>query len=373
MVHKKTRFDSHLTEIEHNLKLNLWEQYEQKEYLQSWPLYTTIATGRRCNLHCAFCLNRNSPSEAYTDLNLDQFLQFTAPIGKASRIQLYGWGEPLLNTEYRRIFDYVTTKYPGTRIHISTNGTLLTDKWIDRLLAYEKCLINVSINAATAKTYNQITRVNLFNSVVKNISKLVEAKQRNKADDFVITASFVIIKTNIDELPRFVELCAHIGIGYIKLLDLNVRTESQRDLSFENDNSRVRHIISETYKIALDKNVCLDTLIYAPVTYLNQEQIPCNYSNLPIDLHPAWMQVDKILFLPERGECYEPWRNFMVMSGGAVYTCCRGREIMGNISKQSFEEIWNGEKYRAYRRSINTFRPPQACRECPVKTGHALH
>ncbi len=365
--------NSHLTKIERNLKLNLWEQYEQKEYLQSWPLYTTIATGKRCNLHCSFCLNRYSPSVAYRDLNLDQFLKFVAPIEKASRIQLYGWGEPFLNREYQRIFDYVTTNYHGTRIHISTNGSLLTDEWIHKFLEYEKCLINVSINASTAKTYNKITGVNLFKSVVKNASKMVEAKQRNKADDFVITASFVITKINIYELPRFIELCAHIGIQYIKLLDLNVFQDYQHTLSVEKDDVRVRNIISETYKISLGKNICLDTIIYTPVDYLNQEHALYNYSDLPLDLHPVWTQGDEILFLPERGECYEPWQSFMVMDNGIVYTCCRGREIMGDLSRQSFEEIWNGEKYRAYRRSINTFRPPQACKECPVKLGYSKH
>jgi hypothetical protein len=42
---------------------------------------------------------------------------------------------------------------------------------------------------------------------------------------------------------------------------------------------------------------------------------------------------------------------------------------MGNLLEQTFDEIWNGEVYRAYRRTINTFRPPQACLSCPVKMG----
>jgi MoaA/NifB/PqqE/SkfB family radical SAM enzyme len=45
---------------------------------------------------------------------------------------------------------------------------------------------------------------------------------------------------------------------------------------------------------------------------------------------------------------------------------------MGNLLEQSLEEIWNGEVYRTYRRTINTFRPPAACLWCPVKTGHDI-
>ncbi|MHC4439566.1 MAG: SPASM domain-containing protein [Planctomycetota bacterium] len=82
-----------------------------------------------------------------------------------------------------------------------------------------------------------------------------------------------------------------------------------------------------------------------------------------------WNGKTEALFYPQPGECYEPWQTFMTSLDGSVYTCCRGGEVMGNLLEQDFQEIWNGEKYRAYRRNINSFRPPQACMDCPVKMG----
>lgn len=365
-------FEGHIAQSERNLKLNLQEQLEQLDYLQSRPLHVAVATGQRCNLRCVFCSDRDASPAAYTDLTLDQFLQFADPMDKASRVQIYGWGEPFFNPNYEQIFNYVVEHYPGTRIHVSTNGTLLTDKWIDRLLAYGKCLINVSLNAATAETYAQVTQRDLFDRVVDNLRRLVQAKQQRGIDDFVITVSFVTIKPNIHDLPRFVELCAELGIRHIKLLDLNVRRESLRHLFLGRDTAKVREIFLAAREIALAQDICLDTFVYYPVTYFEQDRSAYTYSDLPADLQPVWRQVGDTPFYPQRGECYEPWQNFMVMQSGAVYTCCRGREVMGNLLEQSFQEIWNGEKYRAYRRSINSFRPPQACRGCPVKMGYDI-
>jgi radical SAM protein with 4Fe4S-binding SPASM domain len=369
----RTEASEHVWNIASNLDLNLREQFEQKDYLESRPLFVTLNTGQRCNLQCSFCLNRNIPDGTFVDMNLEQFKQLSAPLEKASRVQLYGWGEPFLNANYETIFDFVVAHYPGIRIQISTNGTLLTDKWIAKLVRYEKCLINISLNAASASTYAQITKVDLFEQAIKNVGKLVLAKHHNQTDDFVISASFVAIKQNINELPRFVELCAGIGIEHIKLLDLNVFLKRQNNLFLGNGNAKAHESISEAYKIARAQNICIDTLIYNPITYLDREQAPHTYADLPADLHPIWLQGKGAHFIPERGECYEPWYTFIVMHDGYVYTCCRGREIMGNLQEQSFEEIWNSEKYRAYRRSINTFRPPQACRDCPVRMGYAMH
>ena len=368
-LESKSLFKRHLTEIENNLKLNHEEQFEQLETLQSQPLYVSVPTGQRCNLRCVFCSNRNMAPKEYTDLTYDEFLQFTDPIKKASRVQLYDWGEPFLNPAYERMFDHVAEHCPATRIHISTNGTLLTDEWIDKLLNYGRCLLNVSLNAATPETYARVMQRNLFHRVVEGLRRLVDAKEQRGVDDFVITLSYVTIKPNIHELPRFVKLCAELGIRYAKVVDLNIVSKNHSQLFLGGEVEGTRQIFLAARDIALKQDVCVDTLIHYPVTYFQQDRSVYSYSDLPADLQPVWKRTGNALFFPQRGECYEPWQTFMAMQSGAVYTCCRGREILGNLQEQSFEEIWNGEKYRAYRRSINSFRPPQACRECPLKLG----
>lgn len=53
---------------------------------------------------------------------------------------------------------------------------------------------------------------------------------------------------------------------------------------------------------------------------------------------------------------------------GRVFPCCRGpRELeMGNVHEQSLEQIWNGPKYREFRRRMFAQDYPEVCRTCDV-------
>ena len=361
---------NHQAKISYNLNLNLEEQFQQLDRLQSWPLLATIATGEKCNLQCAFCLDRKYDNKN-TNLTLEQFKSIARPINRALRVQIYGWGDPFVNPNYESIFEHVVKNHPGTRIHISTNGTLLTDKWIKKLIGYGKCLINISLNAATSETYRKITQRDLFHRAVNNLRSLIQAKVQKGNDDFVVTLSFVTIKQNIHELPDFIEFCAKVGIQHVKIQDLNIIEKAHHKIALDENDDEINDIFMRTFNIATKEGINLDTFIYRPVKYLDHNSNAQLQYNLPKDLQPIWTQGDKTLFFPQRGECYAPWQNFMVMQSGAVFTCCRGKEIMGNLIEQSFDEIWNGEKYLAYRRSINSFRPPNACKSCPVKMGIA--
>ena len=57
---------------------------------------------------------------------------------------------------------------------------------------------------------------------------------------------------------------------------------------------------------------------------------------------------------------------------GDVFPCCRGpRELlMGNVNEQSMAEIWNGERYREFRRRMNEKDYPDVCRGCDVLTAN---
>ena len=52
--------------------------------------------------------------------------------------------------------------------------------------------------------------------------------------------------------------------------------------------------------------------------------------------------------------CYVGWVHSRVRVDGTVFTCGRCDLPMGNLTERSFREIWNGERYRAFRRSVST-------------------
>ena len=360
--------ESRLRCIARNHARNMQEQYEQREVLRSKPLHVAVPTGNRCNLRCVFCTDRG-PDDGYTDLTFEQFLRFTDPIECASLVQLYGWGEPLVNPDYERMFDHVAERYAGTRIYISTNGVLLTDRWVDKIVSYGKCLVNVSLNAATRKTYARIAQADRFRRVIDNVGRLVRARAERGDGNPVQSLSFVAIRPNVHELARFVALCDKVGVRYAIVQDLSILEDRHRGLFVGDAEEEARASFLAAAEMARARGVYLDAFTHYPVGYFAHDRGDYAQLNLPRDCLPVWEQGDEVLFYPQPGECYEPYQTFLVSQNGAVTTCCRAREVMGNLLEQSFDEIWNGETYRAYRRTINSFRPPGACRSCPVKMG----
>ena len=61
-----------------------------------------------------------------------------------------------------------------------------------------------------------------------------------------------------------------------------------------------------------------------------------------------------------------PSMHMKIKPDGNVYPCCVGPDslLMGNTKQQSVEEIWNGEKYREFRRRMFARDYPEACQNC---------
>ncbi|HXG12351.1 MAG TPA: radical SAM/SPASM domain-containing protein [Gemmataceae bacterium] len=80
------------------------------------------------------------------------------------------------------------------------------------------------------------------------------------------------------------------------------------------------------------------------------------------------------LLRPEiRYHCQKPWtdlHNFTV--DGRMDVCCiatgpsQERYALGNLLKQDFQEVWNGERAREFRRTVNSGQPLPPCRRCPM-------
>lgn len=76
----------------------------------------------------------------------------------------------------------------------------------------------------------------------------------------------------------------------------------------------------------------------------------------------------------DKEKCIMPWTSSYISASGDVVPCCYlvkdslpkdSRPIMGNIEKQGWQGIWNGDKYREMRRSIKRGeRPYPACKTC---------
>jgi len=334
-----------------NAKLSQWESYYQAEIPESLPMYVQLPTGTKCNLKCSFCTDREGDSaKYYKNLSFEEFVLLGGPLCLASLVQLYGWGEPFINNEYEKIFNYVTKSYPGIQVYISTNGILLDNRWIDKIVSYGNAIINVSLNASTPETYSKVMMADKFNEVLNNIENFNQARKELKGVSLLL--SFVPVQQNIHELPDFINLASRLHAN-VMVQDLNIMEERHKKLSLALDPKpeRMGSIFNSAQREANDKKVLVN--IFGS-TSLNPDN---DQSCYPSSLHPM------------NGLCYEPWQRMMVGIDGNVTPCCFSGMQLGNMYKQNWLDIWRGEGYRNLRRSVNSINPPADCLRCPARMG----
>lgn len=66
-----------------------------------------------------------------------------------------------------------------------------------------------------------------------------------------------------------------------------------------------------------------------------------------------------------RTRCKQPWTMLVTDERGEVRPCCAIHFVsFGNLSKDNFSEIWNGEKFRTFREKLLSEDPPEKCKDC---------
>lgn len=321
-----------------NFILNAKERSERKITLKSMPPSVMLPTGRRCNLRCRMCIDRSSPSQ-FEDLSLEDFRQLAPQLESASSIAIYGWGEPFLNRNYREILEHIAKLYPGVIIHISTNGTLLKENIIDLLIGKPNIFLNISINAASRETYNEVMGLDLFDVVIRNIRRLIQKKQETGSSSPVLTLSFVILRANFHELPLFYELGRDLGVDDVLISDLMLLEDDHLDLLVDGLADQVRDAYGEAKRLQERRQGPTLT------PFTDMPYLPAEAGNI----------------------CLDPWESFKIGDDGGVSICCYANRTFGNVFEQSVAEIWNSEDVRHYRATVNTDNPPLPCRTCPKK------
>ncbi len=161
-------------------------------------------TTRRCNLSCKHCRAVAEDHPYDNELNtkaafrlLDQIKEVGEPI-----IILTG-GEPLLRDDIFDIASYGTKL--GLRMVMAPNGTLITPEIAKKMKASGIKRISVSLDGSSPETHDTFRGLeNAFNDSIRGIEI---AKQAGM--EFQINTT--ITKTNLDQIPKILELAENLG------------------------------------------------------------------------------------------------------------------------------------------------------------------
>jgi organic radical activating enzyme len=126
-------------------------------------------------------------------------------------------GEPFLIPEHHRAWDLMAETGCRARLQVTTNGTVWNER-VQRLLERFQVDVTVSIDGATASTYEAIRRGASFDVVAANIDRFRAACERAGTE---LRLCFCLMPDNAHELAAMVRWTDRLGAA----LSVNVVTD----------------------------------------------------------------------------------------------------------------------------------------------------
>lgn len=303
------------------------------------PPRIDLEPNNTCNLRCRHC-QVTYWSKPAVHMDMPAFNRVLSQFSGLLSIKLQGMGEPLLNRELVAMLREGERR--GISMEFFTNGTVLSHEHTVQLLKLNKTRIIISVDGATAETFESIRVGSSFEKVIGNVRELVKSRGNSRYPE--VSLATVITGRNLHEVPAIVRLAGELRVDHLTL-QTSLTDWGKKEINDYNKSIRVKlesgdmtDILNEARRVAAELNV--DLRIYTQDYY------------------------------SRKNKCYWPWKRAFIAANGDVVPCCIIADAdtmkMGNVFEQSFAEIWNSPKYRELRRRIRNHELYDFCKKCYI-------
>lgn len=282
--------------------------------IQIFPVYA-------CNFRCNYCIHsvnvekRGFISEkVFIDFEIykkciDDLCQFPR---KIKMLRFAGTGEPLLHKDIAKMIKYAVDKDISDSIEIVTNGSLLTKEIADKLIEANLSKLRISIQGINSIKYKETIGLEFnFDKFIDNLTYFYNKKNNTKV--------------------------------YIKIIDCALEKNEQKQFFdiFGDicDEIAIEHLLPAVSQIDY-------SVVSKEETKLTQNG----------------------LILKNYEVCPQPFYLMQVNPEGNIVPCCamETTAVLGNCKEESMYNIWNGEKYKNFRKNQLTKQKNNysVCRKC---------
>lgn len=331
---------------------------QRRETALNTPLEIFLESANACNLRCKFCAtqaNESRPSGPATIMSDPIMKSVQAFLPGAAAISLHGFGEPLLNRSL--VPAAVRAKEYLLNVDFFTNGMLLNKERARALAEGGVPGFTVSISTADAGRYETLYEGGKLALLAENLKFLKEEKARLGKTTPRVQFNAIAMRETLPDLPGLVRLAAELGVAEVVLKPLvtypNLAETLVQKISF--DALRDGPALAEAHAAAKSLGVSLSTAHYE-ATGAAKAEAPQHAAGAPAE---------------ERGlkaPCPLVYRTMYVRSNGQVKPCCFSSDelslSLGDVTRQTAHEIWNGERYKELRKAHNELRVPPLCAHC---------
>lgn len=308
----------------HILRTYQISKIKRAAHIQGMPVSISIEPTTSCNLRCPECPSGLRSFTRSTGM-LDQILYRNA-IDQLSDtltyLTFYFQGEPYLNPQFLDMVNYASLK--GIYTATSTNAHYLDNETSRQTIFSGLDRLIISIDGTSQDTYQSYRIGGSLNKVIEGTKNIIQWKKELKSKTPHVVFQFLVVKPNEHQIPEVKKLAKELGVDQVvfktaQIYDFQNGSPLIPDLDLY---SRYRKQADGSYKI---KNKLED-------------------------------------------HCWKMWHSCVITWDGKVVPCCFDKDahfVLGDLKKNSFAEIWNGEAYQRFRQGLLESRNKlEMCRNC---------
>ena len=296
-----------------------------------------------CNLKCVWCHReeKHVKDAGYLSKNLhyDSLMKLLPQLKGFDVLTWGGLGEPML---YKHFYEVTKEARKYFKIVKTTcNGTTLVEKNIIKLKNSGLNFLEVSIDGFDNEA-NMRLRGAHEGKIIKNLESLSENTS------IPLQINTVVSEENYDSLWDAVSKLKNVkNIIMLHTIPLFM-TKHMQELGIKE----------------------LDIKKYKKLLIKWSEDI--KKLNLPWELSPDLNQIDHdpVTYMKENHNiCFTPYEDPTINIDGEIVPCSRLQHLgLGNVFKDGFNKVWNGEKMQSFRREQLKGNYGKLCqRECSMK------
>lgn len=317
---------------------------------QTGPMEVGIVLTYACNYRCVFCALEHEKGGIKKDLPFEKAAILVKDLASLNtgQISFTGGGDPLCYKDIDRLVKLVRKNKMACSV--CTNGSLMNES---RIIDWSTMGVHlaVSINSSDAETYRLMhpgTKEGDFDRLTKTIERYARSAKEQGALDSFVSCNFVITNINYKQIESMAQLAEKMGAAQVQYRSIQPRSFHSHLFLNQEELAKARELL---------QNV--------------QEQYKTNRA----------LTIQSSGFLTNQKAsgsfvCLEGVSASYIDSDGTVFPCCISsadieNHFMGNVSEESFEDIWNGKLYGKFRRDSfsldigNSEASQNSCRHCP--------
>jgi len=381
------------------------------------PSKLFVESTTHCNLGCFMCVKQAAGcGMTEGEMSAEAFAALEPAFPHLEALVLNGVGEPLLNPGLEGFIRLARRSMPASGwIGFQSNGLLLTDARARSLVEAGLDKICLSVDGASPETFRKVREGGELLAIDRALGALTAAKKEFNRPDVQVGIEFVLMRSNLGELPAALEWAARHGVSFaivthvlpyaeqhageaayvgctdeaialfnehrLQGVDLSRYFEARWKYSRSPAEQRTVDLVDAMKSAAKERDIFIDLkkLLQLDTDHMDEvaalfdrAEAVARKNGLELRLPEiALREKRRCSFVEEGGAfvswegnvspCYFLWHRYSCFASNWLQQV--QPKVFGNLAQRGILDLWNDKAYRSFRENVLAYDYPN-CSSC---------